>query len=266
MESAQFDQFSAERHGATVALATRPPGAAAMLAAWEHGHAQDPVERGLILLSLACPDWPADALSAATIGERDRWLLALRGAMFGVRLAALVSCDACGEQLELDVPIDDLLVAPDRRNGGDPLTWRCDDGLELRMRVPDSGDLRAAAQADEDAAVPMLMRRCVVSASRAGEPVEVPALSGDLVEEAARRIMQADSHADLKLALTCAACGTQWHAPLDIVAYLWAELDAWAGRMLWEIHTLASAYGWRECDVLALGPMRRATYLSMVFG
>ena len=41
---------------------------------------------------------------------------------------------------------------------------------------------------------------------------------------------------------------------------------AWAVRLLGEVHELASAYGWREHDVLALSPWRRQAYLQMVRG
>ncbi|SMG01531.1 hypothetical protein [Burkholderia singularis] len=257
--------------GASAPYAAIAPAAADMLEAWERGRACDAVERGLILLSLACPHWPERALISTSLGERDRHLLALRRAMFGARLAALASCDACGEPLELDVPIDALLAALPPALEHDPLAWRRGDGIELRMRPPDSGDLRTAAHdAGEDggdeAAARALLRGCIVSARRDGEPLDIAALSDDVLDDAAQHLAHADPHADLRLAAICSACGARSHAPLDIVAYLWSELDAWAGRTLWEIHTLACAYGWREHDVLSLGPARRATYLSLVLG
>ena len=33
---------------------------------------------------------------------------------------------------------------------------------------------------------------------------------------------------------------------------------------MWEVHTLATAYGWSEAETLALGDARRAMYLEMV--
>ena len=50
----------------------------------------------------------------------------------------------------------------------------------------------------------------------------------------------------------------------DIGAFFWSEIDAWAGRILQQVHVLASAYGWSERDVLALSPVRRQLYLGMV--
>jgi hypothetical protein len=41
-------------------------------------------------------------------------------------------------------------------------------------------------------------------------------------------------------------------------------VEALARRVLWEVHTLACAYGWTESETLALSPARRARYLQMV--
>jgi hypothetical protein len=51
-----------------------------------------------------------------------------------------------------------------------------------------------------------------------------------------------------------------------VVAYFWSEINAWAYRLLGEVHSLASAYGWREEDILAMSPWRRHVYLEMVGG
>ena len=87
-----------------------------------------------------------------------------------------------------------------------------------------------------------------------------------MVEAAGEALAQADPMADLRLGLTCVACGHAWQSPFDTASFLWTELDAWAARILREVHTLASAYGWTERDILSLSPGRRAQYLEMVIG
>ena len=66
------------------------------------------------------------------------------------------------------------------------------------------------------------------------------------------------------LALQCVACGHAGEAQLDPGALLWDEIDARARVLLGEVHRLASAYGWSEAEILALGPARRASYIAMV--
>ena len=74
----------------------------------------------------------------------------------------------------------------------------------------------------------------------------------------------ADPQADVQLNLSCPACNHHWQSVFDIVSFFWSEIHAWAQRTLREIHALASAYGWREADILALSPRRRQLYLEMI--
>jgi hypothetical protein len=75
---------------------------------------------------------------------------------------------------------------------------------------------------------------------------------------------EADPQAEVQLALACPACRHQWQVSFDIVSYFWSEINARSQRLLWEVHALASAYGWREADILAISPQRRQFYLEMV--
>ena len=61
----------------------------------------------------------------------------------------------------------------------------------------------------------------------------------------------------------CPKCGSRWHSTFDIVSYFWSELEVRAKRQLWEVHTLAAAYGWSEADILDMSPMRRQLYMEM---
>jgi hypothetical protein len=77
---------------------------------------------------------------------------------------------------------------------------------------------------------------------------------------------EADPQADVQLALSCPDCGHSWLAAFDIVSYFWSEVNSWAQRLLGEVHTLASFYGWSERDILAMSPVRRHIYLDMIGG
>jgi hypothetical protein len=48
------------------------------------------------------------------------------------------------------------------------------------------------------------------------------------------------------------------------MSFFWNEIEAWACRVLHDVHTLAGAYGWSEREVLRLSPTRRQMYLEMV--
>lgn len=235
------------------------PSPRALLDAWERGLAQSPVELGLTLLEVASPAEDRESLATLSIGERDRRLLALREAIFGSHMTGLVSCLQCGEQLELELATHELLRAP-----SDAALSLHGHDHDVQLRLPDSRDLLAVAQVEEDVAPALLLERCLVYARVGGQTVDAAHLPVSLVAEAAQCLAEADPHADLRFTLTCPACSVQWAAPLDITAYLWTEIDAWAARALAGVHALASAYGWSENEILGLSPARRQSYLQMV--
>ena len=237
------------------------PSVSAMLGAWERGFRQGAVERGLTLLALACPETAPQALVELSVGERDRRLLALRELLFGPRMTGLISCVRCREALEIELATTELCAATPSQTPN--LTLRGED-YGLQLRLPDSRDLLACAAVAAEDAAPLLLRACVVSASLRGENIAAEDLPQHLVAEAARCLTEADPLADPRLILTCAGCGHCWQPLFDIVPFLWAELEAWAGRALREVHVLASAYGWTERDILALAPARRGQYLRML--
>ena len=237
------------------------PSPSAMLAAWERGVHQGMAHRGLTLLALAEPDIDLQSLAAIGIGDRDRRLLSLREILFGTSMTGLVSCPDCREELEVELATTDLRTFAGKKMSD--LAVR-GDGYEIRLRLPNSCDLIAAADRDLEDAARTLLRACVVSATVDGANIEPEALPSHLVDLTSRQLSDAIPLADLRLNLACANCGRLWQGPFDIVPFLWAELEAWAGRVLREIHALASAYGWSEREILSLSPARRRSYLGML--
>ncbi len=239
--------------------------AATLLDVWERGQPLPPAHRGLLLLQAADPDAALESLRQLAVGARDTRLMALRERLMGGRIESVVACPACGEQLELDVPLARLraeLAKPSDRKDGAALSVT-EAGYTVRFRVPTAGDLVAVV--DDGADGPDgLLHRCVLEAQRGGEAVAKADLPARVVDAIAARMAAADPMARVQLALTCPACDHRWKAPFDIVAYLWAEIDDWAQRMLRTVHLLASVYGWPEADILALSGPRRQTYLSHI--
>jgi hypothetical protein len=237
--------------------------AADLLDVWERGRDALPGERGLLLLSVAEPSVPVHELAATSVGRRDAALLALRERAFGSRMTALASCPHCCEQLEMELSVADIIIpaGPDA-----PASLSLSQGAyRVEFRLPNAGDLAALSRANgEGASERTLLERCVLGAREASERCEVGDLPVAVLEAVAESMAEADPQAEVELSLTCPECGGRWQAPFDIVSYLWREVDAWAARMLREVHTLASAYGWSERDILALSPRRRGYYLELI--
>lgn len=235
----------------------------ALLGAWERALSESPTQRALTLLALACAETPPEQLTALTIGQRDAHLLDLREAAFGSQMSAHATCPACSRELELHFAVSSIRAASPP-SGATPymLAWN---EHQVEFRLPNSEDVAAVAPTESRAAnTRRLLERCVLSARRKGEVVSVDSLPAELLMTVSERMGDADPQAAVQLALTCPDCSHSWQSRLDIVSYLWAEIHAWATRLLRDIHTLASAYGWREADILALNPWRRQAYLEMI--
>jgi hypothetical protein len=251
-----------------------------LLNVWEWGQAQPAAQRALALLAAACPDTPPDALARLSVGQRDAHLLTLREWTFGPQLVSLVTCPGCGERLEFSFGVADIRVTDmrlDDHHRADPIAAGTVEGEEeegtqalaiagyqVRFRLPNSLDLVAIDHCrDPTAGRQLLLDRCL-SARRKDEEAEPGELPDEVVDAVIECMAQADPQADVRLDLSCPACDHRWQAAFDIVSFFWNEIDTWAQRTLRQVHVLASAYGWREADILAMSPWRRQCYLEMV--
>ena len=122
---------------------------------------------------------------------------------------------------------------------------------------------RLATLADAASARGALIEACVVEARTGDAAVPPDALPDDVIARVAQAMAEADPQAAPVVALGCPSCGHAWEAGFDIAAFLCRELDAWARRLLLDVHVLARRYGWTEGDVLALSPARRRAYLEL---
>jgi hypothetical protein len=198
------------------------------------------------------------------IGRRDARLLAIREALFGPRVPCLTGCPNCGERLEVVFDTDQLRAGTNEAALAGTGSVSVGD-TEVSFRLPNSEDLfHIAGLPDPSRGRRALFERCVEHATRGGVPVPAAGIAEEVVQAAAARMAELDPQADVQIALTCPACSHQWSAAFDIASYLWTEVNAWAVRTLGEIHRLASAYGWREAEILALGPVRRQLYLELI--
>ena len=237
--------------------------AAELLEIWEYGHAHSLAEGAMELLSAAQPEASRESLSDVSMGQRTGALLLLRELLFGRQMAAVVACPRCAERLELILDTLEL-----RSRGGEnqksEISLRVG-GYDLSFRLPTASQVRAAAsQGDLALSRAALLQDCLRSAERDGAALSADQLPPAVVEAVAESMAQADPLADIQIAVTCPACTHHWRAAFDILSFLWSELEVWAWRMLSDVHTLASAYGWGERDILGLSPLRRQFYLEMV--
>ena len=242
-----------------------PLSAAQLLDAWEQGLSEPACRRALALLAAASPDSSTEAVAILSIGERDRRLLTLRSWIFGPQLESVISCPVCSEQLEWTADTADLSSAKQGEMPGE-LSLEVDH-YRVSFRLPNSLDLAAVAGCtDAEMARWSMLERCISAVEREGQEISSSELPGAVADTVVKRMGEADPQADTQVDLACPACGNRWQALFDIETFFWGEINVWAQRILSEVHTLASAYGWREREILSLSPWRRQFYLGLVGG
>jgi hypothetical protein len=231
----------------------RPPAAEVLLAVWETGRSRHPIDRAVLLHALAAPEAEPDSLADEPLGRRNHALLRLRRAAFGGRLRAYLDCPRCKARLDIEMDTTTFLASPSGTAAPVDVGGR-------RFRPPTTRDLAAIMDADlpERAALD-LMRLCLLDSGGAEDVTLEP-----LLESVEAALEQADPWADVSLDLCCESCAHEWAAPLDIAGFLWEEIEAYAARLLDEIHLLARTYGWSETAILRLTDARRTAYLERV--
>lgn len=233
-----------------------------VLRAWETGLTQHPVDRALTILAVTLPDADRNRLAAMSVGQRDGHLMDARKANFGSGVSGVAECPGCGELLEWALDLDDIRSPRGDPGEGGPNRLALE-GYELLYRLPDSMDLAAVALGGDVAGGrAALLHRCVLEARRDGVEIEPTSLPEKVVLGLAAEMEARDPQAETLLDFECPACGVRWQALFDVLAFLWAEIQARARRLLGEVHDLARAYGWSEAAILEMTPVRRRFYLE----
>jgi hypothetical protein len=234
-----------------------------ILCIWEIGLRQNPLDRALNILAAALPERSWEELSRLSIGQRDAFLLCAREGTFGPRLASWAECPACEEKLEFVLDVAEIRIASEGDQTGE-VQQITRYGYEVRYRLPNSLDLRAAAVGTDVVMVrDMIIQRCVLQAFHGTVEIATADLPETVIAEMAEQMSVLDAQADVQLNLICPACGHHWQVIFDIGVFFWTEICAQAKRLLREVHTLAQAYGWSESDILSMSSIRRQYYLEM---
>ncbi|MGK7911160.1 MAG: hypothetical protein AB4050_06695 [Synechococcus sp.] len=223
-----------------------------------------------MLLGTACPETSLEALAQLSIGQRDTLLLMLREWLFGSQLVGVATCPKCGDRIELSFQVSDIQATTTIESVREfSLSI---DGYEICFRLPNSADLTALPAANckipnLDRAVEtsqFLLERCLLKIVYQGKVKKPDQLPPEVEQKVIEQMALEDPQADVQLNLFCPTCNHQWQSAFDIVSFFWSEIHTWAQRTLREIHALASVYGWRESEILALSPGRRQLYMEII--
>lgn len=232
------------------------------LALWESGQELHPIDQGLLAVQAAFPETRGESVADWPLGRRNRALAQLYCATFGSKLSGWTSCRRCGEKLEF---------AADGRAMAQSALDECETVVSVvgrSFRLPTSRDLACIAiQAKTGDAAPQLLNLCLVSREAGNDLEDAGAAmewSEEELEAIGNRLAQADPLAEILLDFKCPVCQESFEEALDLASFFWSELEGRARRLLFDVHSLASAYGWSEAEILALSQPRRNFYLRQV--
>lgn len=231
----------------------------------------------LAMLEAAYPETPREELAAWPLGLRDERLLEIRRRTLPAPLEIGAKCPECGAEVEVGLDAGDIHppvgADPDEpRNPGGPtgpplhvVQSLTSGDLTLRFRPVATEDLLIVRhEPTAERATEVLLERIVEEARRGGEDIPTADLTEDEVQALSERLTEADPGAEIRFSLTCPDCEHAWWELFDPASFLAEEIRRLAGRILAEIHVLASAYGWHEADLLAMSGRRRRAYLEML--
>jgi hypothetical protein len=221
-----------------------------------------PLDQGLLAVQAAFPESQRESVADWPLGRRNHALVELRCACFGRWLRGWTACEQCGERLEFEVDGNALVAS----NVGS-----VDESIEVQgnvFRLPTSRDLaRIAGEHDSSSSAVHLLEQCLISSTSqdsGAHRLDEQRWTKEELDAIGERMTQADPLAEILLHFDCPICSHAFDLCLDIAAFLWSELEGRAKRLLRDVHTLASAYGWSEVEILSLSPARRDFYLAMV--
>jgi hypothetical protein len=213
-----------------------------------------------------------EAVQALAVGDREALLLHLRRLTLGERIECVLSCPKpeCGEKLDLDLTVSDLLVAP--YSHVQPWYERTiiEDGkaYRVRFRLPNGADLEAAASlalSDVNEAANLVLQRCVEEVNVDGDTtLSGSALPQAVVANLSQAMADLDPQAEMVLDLTCPACGAAFCVLFDTADYLFRELSAERLALYREVHLLAFYYHWSESEIMTMTRRKRRLYLSLL--
>ena len=201
-------------------------------------------------------------------GETRAWSMTLSGrigalaailALSGERafLAVQPRCPACGKAFEVELALADIAELG-RAAEAIPVVEVPGD-RPLRLRRPTGADQRRwrdAALAEGGAAEAAMLADLLEGGASAADSA-LAARVGAVME-------QEDLLAAFSIQFACPHCGAGGDLPLDLEGLLLQALEAISHGLVDQVHRLASRYGWRETDILAMPAHRRQAYLGLL--
>ena len=228
-----------------------------LLRAWERGSTASPAARGAVLCEAAGVTPSLDAALDLSLDALATALARTYREAFASSASGLLTCEGCGQVLDVEVPLG-VLADAEASPGETVLTTPS--GRAVRVRVPTTRDLLHAR--DSHDVLTSLVERCVSDADP--DALSAVPLEGDDLAAVDAALEALAGAAAVSVSATCPSCGAALSAPVDVTEFVWERVQQHAPALLADVADLARSFGWTEDVILALSPLRRRSDLTMV--
>jgi len=234
-----------------------------LMALIDAGTGRSDVDRAQLMLAWGYPDRDWSHLANLAVGARDHLLFKMRQELFGNSAKLSCRCPKCDANYEFDIEIDEILSVDSKDASRHNEIEVAKGGQTIVFRPVSARDLAALpAGLDVQKAMRFLAQCTILSVQPESETSVSGAehLDPELVDIIAESLGEFDPLSVAAFGLTCSDCQQEWRAFFDPVQLLWRELEAENAATLDEVHLLATHYGWREADIVAIPQARRKAY------
>ncbi|WP_028022104.1 hypothetical protein [Enterovibrio calviensis] len=248
---------------------------------WEKAADMLPPQRAVAMVSAFIPVQYHGEVIEWTLAGRDHFLLQAYRTEFGEPISVVGACSECEAKTQLSFTVSEVLASSSDRLNINALDTEINTELYLpfyetfnagmcsgRFRLPIVRDLFALSAFDASVST---LAQCVL------EPASYRdvARSIELLEDSdsawqgfyqalETRMLDVEPLTIVSLNSACTECGAETEHQFDIAHQFWSMMTADVERQLWDVHLLASAYGWSSHDILSMSPARRRQHIAMV--
>jgi len=168
-------------------------------------------------------------------------------------------CTGCGKTYEVDLSLRALSALGDAARAMPHIELALGTTRRAILRRPTGADQRRwrAEATPAEAILRQLLVKGALGADLDGQ-------STDGLARIAEAMQEADPLAAFAIHCVCPFCALEADSPVDIEGLLLDALARQVHVLTRQVHQLASRYGWREADILALPAHRRAAYLDCI--
>ncbi len=193
-----------------------------------------------------------------TLNQRLQALIAMRLAAQEPVIELQSACIRCSEAMEVALDLRALVG----QSAAPRFDWHSDSGIELALRLPRGRDLQNWMM--EGPSSQEALAASLIEAVHGVAPDEEPPALSTLLPMLDDAFEAHDPLTALRLHTACPECAHDNTLVCDLEALLIDGFSRAQARMLNDVLQLASAFHWREADILALPRWRRAHYLRQL--